>query len=398
LPKNSETAIPRSYPVVALATFFLVSTCIWIFCFVVDPYDLYPRVPGLSSEKSVDLFWYQRLHKPYAVEHIQPQVLIAGSSRAATLPPAPFKAIDSNAYNVSLPGGTLREIRRMVEHAYVGKPQKLLVVSVDHLMFRKGNSDNMFFDDADRYRKIDASLSDNVRHLYQHLLDLWRSVFSVDAVMDSLRVLSEVGLSEAIYHEDGTWEPRRSIASQIPYSKMSKQMYDYEIADRTKPFEFEELTDILDFTDANGIRVILLISPMQDLLMQSVYLAGTWEQYLKWQRDLVTLVDARDSDTTIYGIEDNPRLVQEALDAPDRLFRDGIHYTSVAGTEIASCLAGPCNSSLKPTRLDRESIDHYLERVDALRRQYVEENPADVAKLRNWLRLNANDGTKQSAG
>lgn len=393
--RSSEIEIPRRYPIITLAIFFLASIGIWVFCFIVDPYDLYPEVPGLSQERSVDLFYFLRLHKPYAVERIHPQVLIVGSSRAAGLPPQPLERLGSPAYNAALPGATLREIRQMVEHAQAITPIKYLLVTLDHPMFRQGNSDLMIYNEANRYLKVDPSLRDRLRHLYQRIVDLWRSLYSVDAVMDSWRALFGSDRSERITQKDGTWDTNMGVAPSPVrlYSTLCMQYYDSEIAGKSSPFAFDELTELLDYADKSRIRVTLLIAPMQGLLMQTVYLAGTWESYLNWQRDLVTLVDARNSDTKIFGLEDNPQFILEALEAPDPLFRDGLHYTHKAGAQITTCLAGPCESPLNPTLLDNHSIDSYLERVDALRTQYVRENPADIAKLRKWLQLQPSDGT-----
>lgn len=391
---GSDVEMHRGYPITALATFFLMSISVWIMCFVVDPYDLYPRVPGLSQEKTVDLFYALRLHKPYAVERVQPQVLIAGSSRVANIPPQPLSALGGDAYNAALPGATLREILHLVEHAHAINPQKSVVVSVDHLMFRDGYSDQMVADVDDRYRKVHAGMKDWMQYYYQRLVDSWRSLYSVDALMNSLRVLLTIDRSNMEYDKDGTWNRISNITPPNErYFSESKRTYDREIESKNASVEFDELTALLDFTDANNIDVVLLIPPLQGLLMQTLYLAGTWESYLNWQRDLVALVNARNTDMKIYGMEDNPQLVLEAIGAPDPLFHDGLHYTRKAGDQIAACLAGPCDSSLNPTRLDNRPVDSYLEQVDTLREQYVEQHPAEIAKLRKLLKIKPGNGT-----
>jgi hypothetical protein len=369
--------MPRSYAVTALATLFLISGFITTFCFVVDPYKLFPSVPRLSPDKSIDLFYFLRLHKPYAVEQIQPQLLIVGSSRSAELPPQPLQALGGIAYNAALPGTSLREMRLMVEHAQAIKPLKFVLMGI------------VLFHEDNRYRKIDAGLMDKLLHSYQKFEDYWRSLFSVDAIVDSWRVLFGSRRSQREYHEDGTWDLISRVAATPAwrYGTLVRQSYHSEITIKNDPLAFTELNELLDFADANGIRLILLISPMQGLLMHTVYLAGTWENYLDWQRELVAMVAGRSSNTPIYGVEDKPRLVLEAIDAPRPLFQDGIHYTRRAGVEIITCLAAPCDSDLQPTRLSLGSIDAYLERVDALRRQYIQANPADVAKAEKWLNL-----------
>jgi hypothetical protein len=392
---SSKIFMPRSYAVTALATLFMISASIAMFCFVVDPYKLFPSVPRLSPDKSVDLFYFLRLHKPYAVEHIRPQRLIVGSSRSAELPPQPLQVLGGIAYNAALPGTSLSEMRLMIEHAQALNPLKIVLVGIDYPMFRKGNSDQVLFHEDNRYRKIDASVMDKLLHSYQRFQDYWRSLFSVDAIMDSWRVLFGSGRSKREYHEDGTWNIDTRVAAPAAwrYGMLAQQMYNSEISEKIDRHAFDELTELLDFADVNGIPLILLISPMQGLLMHTVYLAGTWDQYLDWQRELVTLVAARNTDTPIYGVEDNPQLVLEAIDAPQPLFEDGIHYTRKAGLGIITCLIAPCDSNLQPTRLDIDSITPYLEQVDALRQQYLQDNPTDVAKARKWLHLKPGDGT-----
>jgi len=83
----------RSYAVTSLATLFLISACIVMLCFTINPYKLYPAIPWLSPKASVDLFYILRLHRPFDVERVQPQILILGSSRSAVLPPRALQAL-----------------------------------------------------------------------------------------------------------------------------------------------------------------------------------------------------------------------------------------------------------------------------------------------------------------
>lgn len=385
--------MPQSYSIISFATLFLASACIVLFCFIVDPYKLFPTIPGLSQQTSVDLFYKLRLHKPYAIEEVKPSILILGSSRAAALPPRAVQSIDGVAYNASLAGGTLQEARLMAEHAHAISPLKLIVIGVDYAMFREGASETMVLNEPHRYRSVDPGLRQHLQHRSQRIGDHWRSLFSVDAIMDSLRLSFGTVRSQREYREDGTWDLSQNtlVPAYQRYARLTHLVFNAEIAHKSDRLVLDELLDLLDFTDAHGIKVIVLISPLQGLLMHSLELAGTWDQYLLWQRDLVESITARKTDSEIYGLEDNPLLVLEAIETPQRLFRDGVHYTLRAGTEILTCLSGPCNSSLQPTRLDGDTINDYLEKVDALRLQYKQENPQDIAEAHRWL----SPGTKK---
>jgi hypothetical protein len=416
----------RSYTITALATVFLGSACIVAFNFIMDPYKLYPAVPGISPETSIDLLSVMRLHTPYAVGRVRPSVLIVGDSRSAVLPPQLLAQPGEVAYNASLPGATLREMRRMVEHAHAIKPLSLVFIGVDEPMFRDirandaaqndGNSEsktgtgqseqqfaidpalqlsldsiseNVIPEEPHRYRKVNSSLADKWLYFYQQLEDYWRGLFSLDAIMDSWSIVLGLGSNGRAYNDDGSWNVG-GFDANIPirnYQSMVQQTYMSSSLTKSTPTDMDELTKLLDFTEAERIHTILFIMPIQGLLQNTIALADAWEQYLDWQRELVNLVASRNSDTRIYGVEDRPKIVLEAIGEQENLFFDGVHITRHAGIELFTCLAAQCGPDLQPTRLDNRSIDSYLGQVDALRKRYAQENPAVLAKARKWLNL-----------
>lgn len=383
--------MPHSYLVKMLTTLLLTSACIVLLCFTVDPYKLFAPIPGLSPKTSVDLFYYLRLHKPYAVEDIEPSILILGSSRSAGLSPLTFGGTENTAYNAAMPGATMREIRQMLEHAHAINPLRSVLIGVDFSMFREGTSDSLAADEAHRYRRVDPTLRQRWQHTSQQVSDYWRSLFSADAIMDSLRILVGSGRSQRAYYDDGTWDMDGTLT--LPphrrYATQSRLSYSWEIANKENSVIFDELLDVLDFADAHKIRVTVIISPLQALLMQTLHLADTWEQYLDWQQELVETIGARKTVTEVYGLENSSELVLERIDAPRALFRDGVHYTQRTSAEILSCLAGPCDSSIQLTRLDKNNVAAYLDQVDLLRKQYVQQNPEDIRAVRKWLNLSS---------
>lgn len=383
------------YAITIALTIAIVSASIVSFCFIVNPFRLFPSVPLFNPEKPADPFYYLRLHKPYAIERIQPSVLIVGSSRSAALPVEPLNELHiGEAYNASLPGISLREIRRIVEHAQAVNPLKFVLIGLDYPMFLQGYSGHMSPDDDHRYLRLSPSLGRKLHRAYQVVEDYWRALFSVDAILASWRVLSGSGGSQRAYYDDGTWEinTSRPIAPGWFYASLTRQMYEYANSNTLDMSAFDELTALLDFADNNEIEVVLFISPMQGLLMQAVFFADGWDQYLSWHRQLVDLITNRSNTTEIYGLEDNPQLVLEAVDAPRPFFKDGIHFNHGVGKQFVRCLTNTCNSDLQTALLNKHTVDAYLAKVEVLRRRYVQENPADVVKARHWLRLNPGVG------
>lgn len=382
----------RSYPAMTLAFLCLGMALVVVFCRLVNPYGLYVQLPWVSERNSTDAFNYQRLSKPYAIERISPEHMIVGSSRAARLDPQQFQTLlGGRAYNAALPMATLREMRRAVEHAHAIKPLESVIIGLDIYMFQSGKSKKMDqFEDA-RWRQPQRNLLFDLRHSYQRFEDYWRSLLSVDALVDSWRTLSSQESNGRVYQADGSWYVDIDEVNPTGlYAIMARHTYRGYSARRNR-LHLEELEKLLDFTQANGIDAKLLISPMQGLLMHTTYLAHSWEYYIDWQRKLVEMVAERAPGVAIYGLEDNPKLVLETVNTPDPLSLDGIHFTRKAGREITACLIAPCEWSLQPTFLDRSSVDSYLQRVEALRRKYVEDNPQDVRKLRGWLKRDVSE-------
>ena len=384
--------MPRSYAVTALATFFLVLACIVLFCLSVNPYRLFPEIPRLSPNTSVDVFHYLRLYKPYAVERTRPDHLVLGSSRAARLAPQPLGVAGGSTYNAALPAATLWEIRRSVEHAHATKPVTSVLISLDHYMFQAVDGIEIDQDLDARWRKPGAGLPQKLQHWYQQFEDYWRSLLSVDALLDSWRALAAEEPSKREYREDGTWNVTSGAVDPLILYSMNVQRQHHEYTAGDPSLVLDELEELLSFLVANDIKTSLLISPMQGLIMHTVHVAGGWQQYFDWQRALVALTAAYGADLTLYGMEDNPLLVLEGIRAEDPMFIDGVHTTRKVGREVSACVAAPCESALRPTRLDEQSIEPYLQRVDLLRRQYERDNPTDLARVHAWLQRDIPSG------
>ncbi|NQX89062.1 MAG: hypothetical protein HRT77_10400 [Halioglobus sp.] len=355
-----------------------------------DPYKLYPQLSRLDSGSSPDLFYHLRLHKPYAVTRIRPNHLIVGSSRSARLPPAEFERLGGIAYNASLPGTTLQESQRVIEHAHASGDLQTVILGLDYMFFTQKRGWNPHEPTEARWLPSPTNRIDRLVYLYQRFEDFLRSQLSVDSLMDSWRILAGTGAekpSQRAYIPDGTWHfTRLGLTADILYAILAKQVFnDLQNHKTDRAVTLDALTEMLDFAADNGIRLLLFISPRQALQMQTLYHAGEWENYLRWHRDLVTLVDAHDARVSLYGIEDNAELVLEPVDAAEPLFRDGLHYRRKAGHSIMACLLGPCSSTFQPTKLDAQSIDMYLARLDMLRRQYLAAHPRDAERLVHWL-------------
>jgi hypothetical protein len=369
-----------------LAAFF--AACIVVFCFIVDPFSIYPAIRGFSPEKTTDLFYHLRLHKPYAIENIQAEHLIVGSSRSASLLPEFLAAPGEPAYNAALPGVSMREVRRVVEHAHNIQPLKTLQLGIEYYMFRQGYAAPDERHVISRLSSPVASIGERISYRFYRFKDSWRSLFSVDAIIGSFQALNGMGTSQRSYEEDGTWHANPSTKSPSWfYAWVTRKKYtDYTTM--TDRLDMEEFRLLLDFCRDYDIKVSILISPFHAAVLNVINLAGKWEDYLSWQRDVVKISAEYGSSIQIFGLETSTEVVFEAIGSTDPFFRDGIHYTSTGGRMVTECLAGPsCDNKLEFTRLDESTIQAYLEKVDGTMKSYKLANPADYTRVLKWLKL-----------
>jgi len=372
------------YCLISLALALLLSVGVALHTCSVDPYQLYPDRDGVSGNGSLDLFYHLRLHKPYAMDAIRAKHLILGSSRSARLPPDRLAATGSPAYNASLPGATLRELRRTLEHAQAVNPLQSAVLGLDYYMFRRGHPKQIVLYNDARLRKLNPGATDRVSYLFRRLEDIWFSLLSTRALVDSSVAVR--GGSGRKYLADGTWIVTGKEPSPYRwYTRQARQQY-AEFADQDDDLDMRELDLLLSFARDNGIEISLVLSPVHGAIMNAIRLVGKWQAYLNWQRRLTRLVATSYPEVAVYGFEANPEFVLEPMQRPDPLFRDGVHYTQRAGAAILSCILRTCEAALEGERLTGDSVNAYLESVDRLMRDYPESNPSDHERLLGWLR------------
>lgn len=362
----------------------LVSAVLMTSLFVLDPYGLYPEVPIPKPRTSDDFFWHLRLHKAYKMKQLGAEQLIAGSSRSARLSPARLVASTGTAYNASLPGTSLYEIVRTIEHANEIHPVRRVVVGLDFYMFRADHAAP--FDD-DRLLRSGAAPLDAVRHLWQVVLDRWRSLYSIDAILDAAASIRGDQRSEHRFAEDGTWEAilPPGWEDEIVFRVLAEQMFD-EFQNRSRELTAEHLAALLEYAEQHDIELVLLFSPVHALTMNAIELAGAFELYLDWQRLVVETVEDSNANARLYGFEANPLLVGRSFRSSRAVYQDGVHYTVAVGEAMLDCLLRDrCSDDLRPTRLDSESIEAYLATVAEVPGDYRARYPKDQVDLVHWL-------------
>ena len=389
-PTNNRNGL-RRYPAALLAAFLVPAILLVATSYRLDPFRLYEGAEQEAYENTADLFWYMRLHKPYRIIAVRPDSLITGSSRAGRLPPEPMARGQGRAYNAAIPGATLYEILRTIEHAHSVEPLRRVLLGVDYAMFRRdqartltGFADNRLFMDH-------PSPGDRLRFHWQRLLDAWNTLFSRGALTANINSARGLRQSRRDFFGNGTWSSgfNREEKPWV-YAMLSEQKY-AEFSRDDGALDFSGLEQIMRFCEEHGIELTLLLSPTHAHLMNAIARAGGWPHYIDYQREVVERA-ARFSDRgveiRVFGAEHNRALVQEAPDSARDWFRDGIHYSLGTGTNLVACLYGDpstCEPDRSPVELNRDNIDGYLEGVDRQRETYRTRRPEWYRKLDRQL-------------
>ena len=373
------------YSLTALGVLLGIAACVIFFTFRVDPYRLYANNSASDHPYAVDLFYHLRLHKPYAIEQIQPKFLVAGSSRAARFAPLHGDLTELDGYNASLPGASMREVRRIVEHAHTVAELDRVILGLDYYMFDSpvAGSKELLVDE--RFLYPDMDLVDRLAYWLQRIEDYWTAFFSIDAAIDALHAKTSNRTSRQTYHEDGTWSANGgSMPPAWLYSQLSRQIF-AQMSEGGDLRDYSELRLLLDFLEAQNIRAQIVITPLNGLHLETIVRADAWEKYIAWQRQIVEIVASYNSTISVYGLENNHELVLEKVDNRNPLFDDGVHLTSLASAQVVECFVGKCTMDSEPVLLLPKNMNNYFAKMAILRSLYLEENPLYEKKLTRWI-------------
>lgn len=356
-----------------------------------NPFGLYPASDGgkqLDPDKQADLFWHMRLHKPYRLEQVSATHLILGSSRSGRLPPDVMLSDSKRGYNAALPGGTLFELHRQLEHAHSIQAVEHLVLGLDYQMFLEHQPRHKTGFETSRLRTLDERWLHTLKRQWQTVEDGWASLLSRSALTASYRMQDPPQKDRRVFFDNGTWHTiPGDLAGSWVYALMAKEKY-LQFSKQSQTTNVAPLREIIEFCQAHDIKLSLMFSPSHAHIMNAIELSGGWPKYLKYQRDVKNLVDSMQrahQPIKLYGFELNRHYLFEKISPNYRWFLDGIHYTPEAGLQFMNCIQGNkasrCDADFRPVRLDQQEIEPYLSGVTTLMQAYRTERKKAFKRL-----------------
>jgi hypothetical protein len=373
---------------------------------VVDPFDIYGlvRLPGINDQKSIAQL---RLTKTQRLLTLKPQRIILGSSRALLgLNPDTPLLQDQLTYNAALEATSIREMRRMAEHALVGGQGRLqsLLVGLDFFTFNARVPAHPTFQEPRLYRPDRSSFENRFAYLGTRLKDL----LSFDQSLATLQVLSQSLLKRPQQEvlQDSGWLAMPSNFSQrilatggfrLPFLRETNAFlnggykdFDYRDA-KGKVDALDEYRQLLDLAYRNHLETQLMVSPMHTWLCEGLDAVGLWPRFQQWKTALLQInietaqrygrspFPLRDfSCYNAYTNEPVPPLGDTKT--PMRWYWDASHYQAALGDRLLRRLLNPQNQSINSgfgILLTPQNLQQHLARQNQLKQTYRQKNLDD---------------------
>ena len=379
----------------------------------VDPYGIYRylTVPGFNAIKPAAQTQV-RLAKAYQLRNAKPEVLVLGNSRVeAGIDTDLFSAFfDRKIFNVGLPGASIYELYRYLQHAQAISPLRHVVVALDLFNFNTNRSP-IASDYLEERLAVDVDGMKYGRLTPNRLRDLRNIYFSISSIDDIVMTVT---------HQDKVWASNRTRTGFNPmveagyflrkgyhdifyrksrsyYQRLSRHGLEFAPSEHWDKGSFDYLQSIIDFCRANGIELRMYIHPYHAHVLEILHWTGYWEKYEAWKRALVSILEddrTRHPDAAPFQLWDfgdynfiTMEKVPEAGDAGTemRWYWESSHYKSRAGTEMVKRMYG-VGEPIEPdqrfgTRLDAENLEAHLTRIRNDRAGYIENRGDELAKL-----------------
>lgn len=388
----------KRYLHLSLACLALLAAAVGGFNFWADPYSIY-RFDSADVERlnRINQIFTMRLSKPWQVNALRPRAVVIGSSRSASIRPRHPNWRDAPSFNLSMPGLTLYEMRRLIEHSHARGGLEKLVIGLEHETFvLDGYRTGIGFAEG---RLPGANWrGDNYLQL---LLDVRDTLFTGSASTRSLQAWLTSPQTSHLYRPDGSWENRSQIWLGEPgYVFIGRRMKERPRgAEAVLRDNLASLGGILGFCHRNGIDTRLYVSPEHLILSELRRQLGRDEAWRDFHRQLVSLNEtvAQDHGRTafpLWGFNQLRGIVDEPLPRGTgnftSWFRDGIHFDPKLGVVLMEQLWG--GGAETGRRLEPGKLSAYFSEVDAMTRELVGNQADAVGRYRRKILGNASAG------
>lgn len=385
------------------------------FNWLVDPYDIFGNDgwAGVNARKIDDNF---RFSKAYVITRGGFDAVILGTSRGMRVNPEHPGFDGYRAYNASMPGSTIYENLRFLQHAQGAQPLRRAVIGLDYFSFAAARPWQAGFEEG----RLTLDIHGRPVPFYKRLQDYGNALLSLDSFKASRstwqgnrRLPSAAQGSEERQRRLGFGEANQATLRQLGgHHEASRIVERYclrrdglwlEIGqERYLNAEFgflarslRDFETLLRFAHRHSIDLRLYISPIHARLQLGTRYVGVEAAWDEWKRlltaaneDIALELGRRPFDLWDFGninrytVEPIPRDTDSVM----QWYEEASHFRTVLADRVLDVILGlPAGSDWVDegfgTLLRRGNIEPYLVEQRAARDRWAAQHPDDVAYL-----------------
>lgn len=295
----------KTFNVLLVGVFFIAVIGMAAFNYSVNAFGVFPMktIAGYNDVRFVE---NTRIYKTFLIKNHRIDGLLLGSSRIEeSMRPLPAAWPNMQPYNMAMPGASIHELLRNLQHANAITPLKQVLIGVDFFMFSafmepvSDFSENYFAVDetdkrkpslyvlrtyanillsSDALEKSVSTIKDSKKHITpSHEDNGMTSIAAHRAVVKDNAALYKVfdSFEKTYFRKNGFWlnGPNATFTTR---GKDGHSTYD-------------DFRALLDYVYRNNISVSFMIPPLHEYMLFGLDGIGLWPTYLQWKRDITAI-------------------------------------------------------------------------------------------------------------
>ncbi|MGO1117641.1 hypothetical protein ACTL6U_03010 [Rhodovibrionaceae bacterium A322] len=299
----------KSYMTTILITVIALGFFSLAVSLIIDPYGIHRLVSieGINANKP-EADTNIRLVKAYGVRLVRPNTIVLGNSRVEDGFDTDLFAevLDVNVYNLGLPGSSIFELYRYLQHAQAVKPLQRVVLAVDYFSFNSNhgrypptfkNGRLSVQEDGQPTSFFNGERMEDLNNIYVSLSSMikaWNTVIKQSRDNVSNRTVTgfnPMAEADLIYSRRGY---RKNFFDKN-YSQAKniwRRGFSSEVTKLWPIAPFDYLQAIIDLCRKNNIQLDIFIHPYHAHMLELLQGLDQWEDFEDWKRHLVALVEA----------------------------------------------------------------------------------------------------------
>lgn len=384
----------RRYFIHFLLAVLLMTAALAGFNWRVDPYAIYRDREALLQQSHPILVMNERVFKTVGLARARADVVILGTSRTDIGIGRKHQAFEGmRVLNLATFGQPIQETRRLMEIAVEQGHPKTIMLGLDFFAF------NMLFVPPSDYvaENYSSSRPYSLMLSVSALSDAWtaahRKVPSAGdcCYADGFRTPQNLSLIAGQYRKNFTGNERMYLLEKyLPYPECR-----FSFSGRGAENSLDDFRAIVKLAREHQVDLRLFISPSHARQWETLAIAGLWEQWEDWKRQLVRINEEESGKSAaafpLWDFSGYDEVSSEAVPTSGdnktlmRWYSDSAHYTPELGKRVVRRMFA-ADGEAWGLAMTGANVEAHLAQVRSARERYRATHPQDIAEIENTAR------------